>query len=137
MSAKNTVRPCGRERERESIPDWLTSAHKDTFSLISYRYRKEPDPDSDSDFPLLFGTTYPSLEFSFSFYNQLHIVTKNRITSEKILIFSDVILFFIYNGRTVSMPTAWSEGIPCLLSLFPLHPLPGSFPAIRAPPMLS
>lgn len=141
MSAKNTVRPCGREREREreSLTHRTNTSNADSFSLISYIYRKIPEPEPDRFYRLSSLVAYP---FSYPFFasrllfpQEYTVVIENKNFSEKSEFFSDVFLFVLRTELLPAMRPTWSAGVFFIYGPILLPPNPDSLPRIRAPPL--
>lgn len=142
MSAKNTVRPCGREREREreSLTYLTNTSNVDNFSLIFYIYRKIPEPGPDRLyrlFPLVdYPFCYPFSASRLSFPQEYNVVTENKNFSEKLSFFSVSLLFVLRTELPLAMlPPAWSTGVFCIYGSVLFSPNPDGLPRIRAPPL--
>lgn len=142
MSAKNTVRPCGREREREreSLTHLTNTSNVDNFSLIFYIYRKIPEPDPDRFYRLSSLVDYPFFYPFFArrllFSQEYTVVIENKNFSEKFSFFSAAFLFVLRTELPLTMlPPAWSAGVFCIYGSVLFPPAPDDLPRIRAPPL--
>lgn len=139
MSAKNTVRPCGRERERESLTYSTNTTNTNNFSLIYYIYRKIPEPDSDRVYWLFTSVHYPFFYPFFSsrlsFPQKYTVVIENKKFSEKNLFFSVPLLFVLCTELPLTMRPTWPVGVFSIYGIFLFPPAPDDLPRIRAPPL--
>lgn len=128
----------GRERERESLPYWLTRAHRDTFSLISYRYVKIPEPEADRFYPVLtlaaYPFSYPFFSFRPTFSHIFQAVAAHKIFSEKNTIFSGAFPCSLCNERLLTLLRAWPGGVFYIYGASSPAAFPRFFPEIRGPP---